>query len=1137
MIRFTGGLFWPCLACVMGMVVFRHNKNVLFAGLTLLFGLAISCASYAATPVSLKGESGQAYARILIDWPLKVADEDLKLDAHIKNGVLIASFNRPYETQTKPLLEDLKDVIALVRLDPDGKTMRIALRDRREVKISRSYNVFAIDLLVPESNVKPPKLISAREAEILKMSEEERLVAERAANSKTAPPKPGPAIPLKVRAAETSDYTRIAFDWTQPVKHSIKTVGNRAELTFDRPAVPDLSALNVNPPRGLIRAGSQVVDGKTIVKIILAPGHKARLWEDDNKVLVDLFEPASDAVSALPPETRKVAKSEEEHKPVAPPKQASLAKQDPSPGTGIIRAKVSRIGTDLQVAFSFAAPVGSAAFRRAETIWVVFDDNASLDMTELQRGASQHIRGFETFLGKTSSGIRFQVPPSTQVEAQIDESGQNWVFAFGEKLNTTPGKLKLYREADGSGPGRLIAELPGVTNILTIDDPEIGDQISVATALGPITGVQSMHTFVEVTALPSAQGLAFEVNADGVIFEKEKNQIIVRNRQGLSLTPSVRPSQIANNNHAQSSLALPARNATPGFIDFAGWAVPDPELDFNANYDAKLRRVAAEQTDPQTHIDMARFLVANHLAPEALGMLQLAQRLDPMLVQDAQFRALRGTANLLMHRIKDARADFAAQTLNRDPSAALWRGYLAAQMEDWGVARREFDAGREAFYLFVPKWQARFRNAYARSALSLNDLGTAKRQLDEALAIEADQDTRLRTRLIRAAYAEASGDRTQAIRHYEKVAEAGYEPLEAEALFQKTRLMTEAGLLKPAEAADQLENLRYRWRGDNTELEEVLALGKIYGEMGDYNRALKAMNTAVMRFPDSPVTRRISADMHTIFNNLFLHGGADSMDPVQALALFYQFIDMVPIGSEGDRMLRLLSDRLVAFDLLPQATELLQHQVDHRIRSGQARAQIAAKLALIYLMDRQPEKALNAIRGTRQARLAKALNQERRLIEARALMALGKADHALELIETDRTRDATILRANIAWQSKNWSMAGPLMLKAIERYIPAGKTPDDEESGLILRTAIALSLGNERALLKSLRQNYIDVMKETKESETFDLVTRENNVGNIPVKDLAPTLAQTQDLQEVLKRYQERFEPLADTPATASGAP
>ena len=41
---------------------------------------------------------------------------------------------------------------------------------------------------------------------------------------------------------------------------------------------------------------------------------------------------------------------------------------------------------------------------------------------------------------------------------------------------------------------------------------------------------------------------------------------------------------------------------------------------------------------------------------------------------------------------------------------------------------------------------------------------------------------------------------------------------------------------------------------------------------------------------------------------------------------------MTPIGRQGDEMVRLLAKRLVEVDLLDQATELLRHQVDNRLK-------------------------------------------------------------------------------------------------------------------------------------------------------------------------------------------------------------
>ena len=80
------------------------------------------------------------------------------------------------------------------------------------------------------------------------------------------------------------------------------------------------------------------------------------------------------------------------------------------------------------------------------------------------------------------------------------------------------------------------------------------------------------------------------------------------------------------------------------------------------------------------------------------------------------------------------------------------------------------------------------------------------------------------------------------------------------------------------------------------------------------------------------------------------------MPAIDALSLFYDFRDLTPVGRRGDEMIRKLADRLVSVDLLDQAAELLQHQVDNRLQ-GAARAQVAVRLAVIYLMARKPDRA------------------------------------------------------------------------------------------------------------------------------------------------------------------------------------
>src|SRR5262249_59195550 len=115
--------------------------------------------------------------------------------------------------------------------------------------------------------------------------------------------------------------------------------------------------------------------------------------------------------------------------------------------------------------------------------------------------------------------------------------------------------------------------------------------------------------------------------------------------------------------------------------------------------------------------------------------------------------------------------------------------------------------------------------------------------------------------------------------------------------------------------------------------------------------------------PNSETTRRIQEEAASTFDSLFLAGKGDSLPAIDALAMFYDYRDLTPIGRRGDEMIRRLADRLVSVDLLQQATDLLKHQVDNRLQ-GAARSQVAARLAAVYLMDRKPHPALAALRAT-----------------------------------------------------------------------------------------------------------------------------------------------------------------------------
>src|SRR5262249_2110843 len=146
----------------------------------------------------------------------------------------------------------------------------------------------------------------------------------------------------------------------------------------------------------------------------------------------------------------------------------------------------------------------------------------------------------------------------------------------------------------------------------------------------------------------------------------------------------------------------------------------------------------------------------------------------------------------------------------------------------------------------------------------------------------------------------------------------------------------------------ELETLAVIWRGDATEVKTLQMLSQIYSDTARYSESLAAARIATRLQPNSEISRQAQDNAQPLFSQIFLTRKGDDLPAIDALGIFYEFRELTPIGRRGDEMIRRLADRLVAVDLLDQAAELLQYQIDHRLE-GSARAQIAARLAMVYL--------------------------------------------------------------------------------------------------------------------------------------------------------------------------------------------
>lgn len=927
------------------------------------------------------------------------------------------------------------------------------------------------------------------------------------------------ASPLEVRTAQARDFTRIEFRWAGGARVSQRRDGQTLTLRFSRDAKPDLSTLRIMPPKWLKGAQARQTGGGLEIDLLLADDADAKVGSADGAIYVNLFaKPAA-------PEAPKVA----EVAPTPPPEPAPRApRANPVPAGGVVRAVAQIAGPQVSLRFDWANPAGAAVFRRGEAIWIVFDAPATLDIARLPRGVSQYSK-IQAFKGRDYSAIRLVAPRT--LELAVVGEGASWTLRMGPGPRDETGKITVQRDSEAA-EAALTAVVAGATAPIWLEDPAVGDRIAVVTALGPAKGLTTRRDYVEMALLPTFHGLAIEPYATDLRVLAEGDLVRIGRPSGLALSPASATARVAE----ASGDGAPKAAGMPGLIDDT-WARTGPG-GFMPRY-AALTEAAAEEgakgkdAATEARMALARFLIGAELAHEAIGVLNATARERGTIAGEAEFRGLRGIARVMAGRDKEAETDFASPVLGDDPSAAVWRGYLAARNGQWSDARGKFQQGAIAIGQFSPVWKARFLRADAEAALELGDIAACQRRIDEALKETLPSAEQLAIRLVQAKMFEKRGAKKAALGLYTAIATAPLDQLATPALLRATALKLELGMITPVQAADSYDGLRYRWRGGATELETIRTLGQLYLGQGRYREALEALRSAGTRLPDLPQAVALQEDLASAFRSLFLDGLADGLEPIQALALFQDFQELTPIGADGDLMVRRMARRLVDVDLLGNAARLLQWQVDNRL-DGVPRAQVATDLALIQLMDRKPEQALAAINNSRITTLPTALNVERRVITARSLMALGRLDAAEEILEQDNTPESREVKAEIAWKGRNWAVAGALFEAGLgDRWkSPLPLRPDEE--GRLLRAGVAYSLAGDEAALGRLRERFDGFVEQSRNPEALRVAFAAADGGSLTANDFSRAVADNEGFTGWVARMKQKFR---DSPSPTGPAP
>lgn len=1119
------------------------------------------------TPVRVRGGNHETYGRIVFDW-----QDDVDYRVGKKGNELHVAFARPASFDTEPTMPVLQDYIGQAAPGPHGYRIVFPLKGTYQIEDWTYGTKVVIDL---KKIAEPPAELTQQPPKVrMRVGEHEnfgRLVfdwphqvgyevqQESSAGQATVqfrrparldlsnyaenPPSQVLAlspvvgtresgidiqIPKGARVRHFVDGTKVVVDVMAPKRERPQsattaeadtpaepeeTQAAEALAQNEQPAAPDQAEAESAVPEPVKQAemsapesGSDAGQETMSAEPDSGDGPLQLLPPEKPEATPVALKPDAGADPQATPETPNEADASDA---VADPILGEPRRFTPEKVAQGIVPKPGQVpppSEDASVSMPWATRT-AATFQHGGDIWFAAEGAAPQSVAAELKDADADIQEITRSNVDGATLLRIDSGAFVRGRSELDDGRWRLALTHAPALPPQPIDLEVDRERTRV---RLPVEASGP--VMTVEDPASGGRLIVVPVAAPGQGIPLRRRFPEFTLLETHTGIVVLPHADYVTVSREKGAVIVSGKgQRLML------SEGAGRDGEGASFAEPrGRN----LLDLERWR--RPELGF-VEAKQKLQRqlgAASPAERPLARLELARFYFAHGMGVEALGALDLYAKDAPRRAEDPQVLLMRGASQLLA-----GDWDAAANTLNHPglegvAEALPWRAAYSTLTGAHDAAAKGFSKAAPLLEPYPDSVRKQFHLWAAESRLALGDTDGTAAELEKLRKMKPTPAELAQATFLDARRHMMDGEPEKAEAEWREAATSGHGPTRARARFVLAERELAAGERDTKDVIEELERLRFAWRGDEFEAVLLYRLADLYVEEARYIRALKALRQTASHLPDSPLAERATARMRVLFTNLFLDGAADRMPPLKALALYESFRELTPAGPRGDEMISRLADRLVGVDLLTRAAKLLEGQVRHRL-DGVQKAETGARLAAIRLLDRAPEKALEALDISQTTELSEDLDGKRRRLRARALAKAGNPKQALALLASDDTEPGLELSADIHSEQGDWAAAAAVLERLLPEPPADGETLSSENSQKVMRAAVAMTLAGHTDALRALSQRYAAAMAESQHAEVFDLLDPSTGGGPVTV---AKQLAEVQVAKAFMDSFRDRLE-------------
>ena len=1070
-----------------------------------------------------------AYDRIVFDWP-----ERVPYTVTNEGGWVTISFAADAEIDIDRLAGRLPERrIRLIDVSNGSSGLQLVLAVSPGARVRDFYNFTktVIDIYRDPNNGAPatapasPDLMAAAEETAGEAETNEPTVAETAESpSTTEPADAGDVVTTEPEALEEPDSQLAEVDEPEPAEEPDSgirnqlaslppSLGHQAGSNASQPgpvqqeaAPPSADADPADPPQAAEQEdlhGAAEPSAPTVPEVpptrgAVIPPETTHVPEPAEAEVENHATSVDDEVgTAEPPEEPEAAEhAEPEHAEQGLPapthddaavETAEHDTPDDAPHgerAGSARLDVVVIEGDFEalMRLRWSEPVRAAVIRRGGQIWIAFDRHAEdFDLAAIESGAGELYSDPKVI--DSDGGLVFGVHVGDEVEPRVTAAGNTWYVQMRPRRSEsavalTPERFEdpalgpaiAFVAADGDAPSLD----PGTP--LEFLDPEVGDRIIVVPLGAPSTGLAEAASFVQFSAIVSAQGLAFERLSDDVVVRSGDDRVEVVASGGLILSDDqawrgtggvnrgpdhavqehgtgdhggpadhaapaqhaeVEPSHAGDSDHGAADPGTPLRGGGMGdfrLFDQVPWRDESAGRFANVYRDMQNAAAAAvgEDARAEARAAFARFLFGYDQFRDAGSVLRMIQTDTPRRFQgDASLIALRGAVSYLNGDLTQALEDFSDIRLRPSGEAQYWRAAVLQALGRTEEAEAAYGSQAVAPDWYEPSLRIPLALASVDAALASSNTARAAEVLDDLPYFGLEDELAGEIALRRAETAWRAGNHEDADHEWTDLIDGDVDGLAARAVFDRTVAYYEAGHLTPAEAAAALDDIRFDWRGDRFEYRLLRELAEFQFAAGDYRSGFRTLKRTRVLFNDDADRMDVDARLQSAFTSLFGPEPPASVSPVTAIALYSEFEELAPSGAELDAMLRRLAGRLVSIDLHGEAAKVLHNQLLPHTE-GAARGELGRDLAVLYLADDQPRDAIEVLAQTRARGFGDVVDAQRRQLHASAELALQNYEAALDALEEDTSRSANMLRAEIHWRQGDWAAAAADFGKLVE---------------------------------------------------------------------------------------------------------